>query len=178
MGPVCGRGPWKSPLNHVALKHGIDKFTMRDICGLKVKESVARAGKNRARWLRDVVNAALGEPLNYPHDAFVDTQHEPSSEDSTGLALVMGAGKYGIRQLGPAAGSGRDTVSVPLNFDGGEAPTGPEVRELLGELAPWIERVILDCEARDGVLTLGEDAHRALAHVRDAIGARPLAPTA
>ncbi len=41
MCPVCGRGPWKSPLNHVALKHGIDKFTMRDICELAVKESVA-----------------------------------------------------------------------------------------------------------------------------------------
>lgn len=39
--PVCGRGPWKSPLNHVANKHGLDKFTMRDICELKVKESVA-----------------------------------------------------------------------------------------------------------------------------------------
>jgi hypothetical protein len=43
MCPVCGRGPWKSPLNHVALKHGIGKFTMRDICDLKVKESVADA---------------------------------------------------------------------------------------------------------------------------------------
>lgn len=41
MCPVCGRGPWKSPLNHAALKHGLDKFTMRDICELKVKESVA-----------------------------------------------------------------------------------------------------------------------------------------
>jgi len=41
MCPICGRGPWKSPLNHAANKHGLDKFTMRDICGLKVKESVA-----------------------------------------------------------------------------------------------------------------------------------------
>lgn len=41
MCPICGRGPWKSPLNHAALKHGLDKFTMRDICELKVKESVA-----------------------------------------------------------------------------------------------------------------------------------------
>lgn len=41
MCPVCGRGPWKSPLNHVANKHGLDRFTMRDICELKVNESVA-----------------------------------------------------------------------------------------------------------------------------------------
>jgi len=41
MCPVCGRGPWKSPLNHAALKHGIDKFTMRNICDLKIRESVA-----------------------------------------------------------------------------------------------------------------------------------------
>lgn len=41
MCPVCGRGPWKSPLNHAALKHGIGKFTMRNICDLKIRESVA-----------------------------------------------------------------------------------------------------------------------------------------
>ena len=39
--PVCGEGPWKSPLNHAARKHGIDKWTMRDACGLTTTESVA-----------------------------------------------------------------------------------------------------------------------------------------
>lgn len=38
--PACGEGPWKSPLNHASRKHGIDRFTMRDICGLTVTESV------------------------------------------------------------------------------------------------------------------------------------------
>jgi hypothetical protein len=38
--PVCGEGPWKSPLNHVARKHGIDKITMRDVCGLTTLVSV------------------------------------------------------------------------------------------------------------------------------------------
>jgi hypothetical protein len=38
--PVCGEGPWKSPLNHVSRKHGIDRFTMRDVCGLTLTVSV------------------------------------------------------------------------------------------------------------------------------------------
>lgn len=38
--PVCGTGPWKSPLNHVSRKHGIDRFTMRDICGLTTTDRV------------------------------------------------------------------------------------------------------------------------------------------
>lgn len=40
MCPVCGSGPWKSPLNHVAKKHGIDRRTMRDVCGVTTVESV------------------------------------------------------------------------------------------------------------------------------------------
>jgi hypothetical protein len=40
MCPVCGEGPWKSPLNHAARKHGIDRFTMRDVCGLTMRTSV------------------------------------------------------------------------------------------------------------------------------------------
>lgn len=38
--PICRRGPWKIPLGHVARMHGIDAFTMRDVCGLTVTESV------------------------------------------------------------------------------------------------------------------------------------------
>lgn len=39
--PVCGRGPWKSPLNHAARKHGIGRRAMRDLCELTVSEKVA-----------------------------------------------------------------------------------------------------------------------------------------
>lgn len=38
--PICGKGPWVSPLNHVARKHGIDRLTMRDICGLSMRDKV------------------------------------------------------------------------------------------------------------------------------------------
>lgn len=38
--PICGRGAWQSPLNHVARKHGIDRRTMRDICDLTLREKV------------------------------------------------------------------------------------------------------------------------------------------
>lgn len=38
--PVCGHGPWKSPLNHVSRKHGIDRRTMRDVCDLTMREKV------------------------------------------------------------------------------------------------------------------------------------------
>ncbi|MBS45274.1 MAG: hypothetical protein CMH83_19320 [Nocardioides sp.] len=41
MCPVCGQGPWQSPLNHVSRKHGIDRFTMRDACGLTTIDRVA-----------------------------------------------------------------------------------------------------------------------------------------
>lgn len=44
MCPVCSEGPWKSPLNHVARKHGIDRFMMRDICGLTLGVSVLDPG--------------------------------------------------------------------------------------------------------------------------------------
>lgn len=43
MCPACGEGPWKSPLNHASRKHGIDRFTMRDACGLNARESVIEA---------------------------------------------------------------------------------------------------------------------------------------
>lgn len=39
--PVCGEGPWKSPLNHAAKKHGIDRRTMREACGMTSVEVVA-----------------------------------------------------------------------------------------------------------------------------------------
>jgi hypothetical protein len=38
--PVCGTSGWKSPLNHVARKHGIDNRTMRDACDLTVSDKV------------------------------------------------------------------------------------------------------------------------------------------
>jgi hypothetical protein len=38
--PICKRGPWKSPLNHAARKHGVDAFAMRNACGLTTIESV------------------------------------------------------------------------------------------------------------------------------------------
>ena len=40
MCPICGLGPWKSPLNHVARAHHIDRLTMRDICGLSTRDKV------------------------------------------------------------------------------------------------------------------------------------------
>lgn len=72
MCPVCGRGPWKSPLNHVALKHGIDKFTMRDICGLKVKESVADSDFSEASRQRAAAqdNRALHEAHKQGHGKY------------------------------------------------------------------------------------------------------------
>jgi hypothetical protein len=78
MCPVCGRGPWKSPLNHVALKHGIDKFTMRDICELTVKESVADAELSAA------------------------ARERASAQDKTALheAHKKGHGKYRVTRAG------------------------------------------------------------------------------
>lgn len=38
--PICRIGPWKSPLNHVSRAHGIDRLTMRDICGLSMYHKV------------------------------------------------------------------------------------------------------------------------------------------
>lgn len=49
MCPVCGSGPWQSPLNHVSRKHGIDRLTMRDICGLSMKTKVTDPTV-RAAW--------------------------------------------------------------------------------------------------------------------------------
>jgi hypothetical protein len=40
MCPVCGEGPWKSPLNHAAKKHGILKADLREACRLTMSESV------------------------------------------------------------------------------------------------------------------------------------------
>lgn len=40
MCPVCGEGPWKSPLNHAAKAHGILKRQVREACGLNSVESV------------------------------------------------------------------------------------------------------------------------------------------
>jgi hypothetical protein len=41
MCPLCGEGPWKSPLNHVARKHGVDRHAMRDACHLTTNAVVA-----------------------------------------------------------------------------------------------------------------------------------------
>lgn len=40
MCPACGEGPWKSPLTHASKRHGIDAFTMRDICGVTTTQKV------------------------------------------------------------------------------------------------------------------------------------------
>jgi len=36
--PICGEGPWGSPLNHVSKKHGIRTRDMREACGLTTVE--------------------------------------------------------------------------------------------------------------------------------------------
>jgi hypothetical protein len=41
MCPVCGQGPWASPLTHTAKRHGLDRYTVREACGLNTVESVA-----------------------------------------------------------------------------------------------------------------------------------------
>ena len=89
MCPICGRGPWKSPLNHVALKHGIDKFTMRDICGLKVKESVADADLSEA------------------------SRQRAAAQDKTALheAHKQGHGKYRVTRAG-AKGKADGTANL------------------------------------------------------------------
>jgi hypothetical protein len=91
MCPICGRGPWKSPLNHVALKHGIDKFTMRDICGLKVKESVADADLSEA------------------------SRQRAAAQDKTALheAHKQGHGKYRVTRAG-AKGKADGTAGVDM----------------------------------------------------------------
>lgn len=38
--PICGTGPWKSPLNHAARKHGVLKRDLREAVGLTSVESV------------------------------------------------------------------------------------------------------------------------------------------
>lgn len=40
MCPICGEGPWKSPLTHASKKHGVDRFAMRDVCGLTTTASL------------------------------------------------------------------------------------------------------------------------------------------
>lgn len=49
MCPVCGEGPWKSPLNHVSRKHAINRHVMRDVCLLSTHEKVTDE-ESRARW--------------------------------------------------------------------------------------------------------------------------------
>lgn len=68
MCPVCGEGPWQSPLNHVSRKHGIDRHTMRDICLLTVNDPVTtpdlheRFHANRVGKDMSKVAAATGKP--------------------------------------------------------------------------------------------------------------------
>lgn len=67
MCPVCGRGPWQSPLNHVSRKHGIGRHTMRDICLLTVADPVTtpdlheRLRANRVGKDMSKVAAATGK---------------------------------------------------------------------------------------------------------------------
>lgn len=59
--PVCGEGPWKSPLNHAAKRHGILKRDLREAIGLTSVESVvdpelrdrfAERGRNSGQDMR------------------------------------------------------------------------------------------------------------------------------
>lgn len=65
MCPVCGEGPWKLPLTHVAKRHGIDRFSMRDACGLTTTESLGdpatlqrRADLSRGRDMSAITEAS------------------------------------------------------------------------------------------------------------------------
>lgn len=69
MCPVCDTGPWKSVLNHVSRAHGIDRKTMRDICGLSMRDKVtdprasakwARNGKKQTKVLSENSNSTKG----------------------------------------------------------------------------------------------------------------------
>lgn len=69
MCPICCTGPWKSPLNHVARAHGVDRLTMRDICGLSMRDKVtdpeasaawSENGKKMADVLAANTNARKG----------------------------------------------------------------------------------------------------------------------
>lgn len=108
MCPACGEGPWKSPLNHASRKHGIDRFTMRDICGLTTTETVAapelsevfrannlgrdmtavteaavrKRGKGRQRWTsaaREKQVANLGEVTAEMSRAALVKAHSPEA---------------------------------------------------------------------------------------------------
>lgn len=49
MCPICGEGPWKSPLNHVSRKHAINRHVMRDICLLSTADKVTDES-SREKW--------------------------------------------------------------------------------------------------------------------------------
>lgn len=74
--PICGVGPWKSPLNHVARKHGIHRNHMRDVCGLSVKDKVTdervrgawiEHGRTMADVLRSNAGRTKGKPQSKPN---------------------------------------------------------------------------------------------------------------
>jgi hypothetical protein len=46
--PVCGQGPWVSPLNHASRKHAINRHVMRDICGLSTNDKVTEESAREA----------------------------------------------------------------------------------------------------------------------------------
>lgn len=65
MCPVCGEGPWKSPLNHAARKHGIGRREMREACGLTIDESVCNPELS-ARFVergREVMTAEVAQAM-------------------------------------------------------------------------------------------------------------------
>lgn len=76
MCPVCREGPWKSPLNHVSRKHGIDRFSMRDACGLILKDKVTDpelserfAERSKAVDMSTVGTRGAGTRRTYRHTA-------------------------------------------------------------------------------------------------------------
>lgn len=66
--PVCGRGGWKSPLNHVSRKHHIDRHDMRDVCGLTTIEQVTDP-ESHEKWSQNAIN----------RDAVVNARNGPKN---------------------------------------------------------------------------------------------------
>lgn len=143
---------------------------------IRIDGAAAREGQSRAEWLRGAADIALGEPLeieNFPMEAFTQATHTPSFDGDgrfDDLFLTMTEGGWGLDQVDQDIRMRRtDTAYVRLSRGGLSTPTGPEVSALLRPLAPWIERVILDCEVEDGQLNLGHDAQHSLAHINHVV---------
>jgi len=94
--PICGEGPWQSPLNHVSKRHGIDRFTMRDLCGLSTNDKV--------------VDPELS-------DRFAERSRQND------MTLVNHKGKPRRKQRWTKAGAARNTATIEQQNQSPEAPT-------------------------------------------------------